>query len=128
VSRTPIGVAVIGAGMAGRAHCAGYRNAPTLFDPPLPGIRYVAVVDADQQVAADAATRYGYERHGTRWQDLLHDDSVHVVSVVVANALHREIVEALLAAGKNLLCEKPLADSLENARAMVTAAQAHPDR
>jgi predicted dehydrogenase len=127
VADSSIGVAVIGAGMAGRAHCAGYRSAPTLFDPPLPAIRYVSVVDANAAVAADAATRYGYERPGTRWQDLLDDDTVQVVSVVVANALHREIVETLLAAGKHVLCEKPLADSLENARAMADAAAARPD-
>jgi predicted dehydrogenase len=126
VPTSPIGVAVIGAGMAGRAHCAGYRSAPTLFDPPLPPIRYVAVVDADETVATDAAARYGYERHGGSWHELLDDETVHVVSVVVANALHREIVEALLAAGKHVLCEKPLADSLENARAMADAAAAHP--
>ena len=95
MTTTPIGVAVIGAGMAGRAHCAGFRSAPTLYDPPLPPIRYVAVIDADARVAADAATRYGYERSGTDWRVLLDDDSVHVVSVVVANALHREITEAL---------------------------------
>jgi predicted dehydrogenase len=127
VPTQPIGVAVIGAGMAGRAHCAGYRNAPTLFDPPLPPIRYAAVVDANEAVASDAATRYGYERHSTDWRDLLVADDVDVVSVVVANSLHREIVEALLGAGKHVLCEKPLADSLEDARAMVDAARAHPD-
>jgi predicted dehydrogenase len=122
-----IGVAVIGAGMAGRAHCSGYRTAPTLFDPPLPPIRYEAVVDAAEHVAADAAQRYGYGRHDTDWRTVLDDDDVHVVSVVVANALHREIVETLLAAGKHVLCEKPLADSLPDARAMLAAAQTHPD-
>src|SRR3954467_927539 len=106
MTQSPIGVGVIGAGMAGRAHCAGYRSAPTLFDPPLPPLRYVAVVDAAEPVAADAASRYGFERHGTSWEELLADDSVHVVSVVVANALHRGIVEALLSAGKHVLCEK----------------------
>ncbi|GGN08889.1 dehydrogenase [Terrabacter tumescens] len=127
MTESPIGVAVIGAGMAGRAHCAGYRTAPTLFDPPLPPIRYVAVIDANEAVAKDAAGRYGYERHGTDWRELLDDDDVQVVSVVVANHLHREIVEALLAAGKHVLCEKPLAASLEDARAMVAAAEAHPE-
>ena len=127
MTHSPIGVAVIGAGMAGRAHCAGYRTAPTLFDPPLPPLRYVAVVDADADVAADAAARYGYERSGTDWREVLDDDSVHVVSVVVANHLHREMTEALLAAGKHVLSEKPLAASLEDAEAMVAAAQAHPD-
>ena len=123
----PIGVAVIGAGMAGRAHCAGYRSAPTLFDPPLPPIHYAAVVDANRATAADAAARYGYERHGTDWRELLTADDVHVVSVVVANALHREIVEALLGAGKHVICEKPLSDTLEDAQAMADAAAAHPD-
>ncbi len=127
MTTSPIGVAVIGAGMAGRAHCAGYRSAPTLYDPPLPPIRYVAVVDADARVAADAATRYGYERSGTDWRELLDDPDVHVVSVVVANALHREITEALLEAGKHVLSEKPLADTVDNARAMVAAAERHPD-
>ena len=127
MTTSPIGVAVIGAGMAGRAHCAGYRTAPTLFDPPLPPIRYAAVIDANEGVAKDAAGRYGYDRHGTDWRELLTADDVQVVSVVVANHLHREIVEALLAAGKHVLCEKPLAASLEDARAMVAAAQAHPD-
>jgi predicted dehydrogenase len=113
--------------MAGRAHCAGYRNAPTLFDPPLPAIRYIAVIDANEAAAADAAKRYGYHRHSTQWRDLLADDSVDVVSVVVANPLHREIVEALLSAGKHVLCEKPLANSLEDAQAMAAAAHAHPE-
>jgi predicted dehydrogenase len=124
---SPIGVAVVGAGMAGRAHCAGYRTAPTLFDPPLPPIRYAAVIDASEGVAKDAAGRYGYERYGTDWRELLEADDVEVVSVVVANHLHREIVEALLGAGKHVLCEKPLAASLEDARAMAAAAEAHRD-
>jgi predicted dehydrogenase len=126
MTSSPIGVAVIGAGMAGRAHCAGYRSAPTLFDPPLPPIRHVSVVDADEGVAKDAATRYGYERHSTDWRELLDDPEVQVVSVVVANQLHRPIVEALLAAGKHVLCEKPLAPSIEDAEAMIAASKAHP--
>ena len=123
-----IGVAVIGAGMAGRAHLAGYRSAPTLFDPPLPPLRYVAAVDANEAVAKDAAARYGYERASTDWHELLDDDDVQVVSVVVANQLHRPVVEALLAAGKHVLCEKPLAPSLDDARAMIAAAAAHPEQ
>jgi len=128
MTTSPIGVAVIGAGMAGRAHCAGYRTAPTLFDPPLPPIRYAAVIDANAAVAEDAATRYGYDRHGTDWRELLDADDVQVVSVVVANHLHRPIVEELLAAGKHVLCEKPLAAGIDDARAMVAAAKAHPDQ
>lgn len=127
MSTKPHGIAVIGAGMAGRAHCAGYRSAPTLFDPPLPPLRYAVVADADAGVAADAATRYGFERSTTNWREILDDDSIDVVSIVVANALHREMAEELLAHGKHVLSEKPLADTLENARAMANAAAAHPE-
>ncbi|SDQ21206.1 Gfo/Idh/MocA family protein [Quadrisphaera sp. DSM 44207] len=118
-----LGVAVIGAGMAGRAHAQGYRTATSLYATDLPPVRLVAIADAHEPFARDAATRYGYERAETSWQAVAQADDVDVVSVVVANHLHREVVEGLLGAGKHVLCEKPLAPSLEDARAMVAAAQ-----
>ena len=118
----PIGVAVIGAGMAGKAHMAAWRTAPTLFDPVLPPVRLVSVGDVYEPLAEQAARRFGYERHDTDWRAIAAADDIDVVSVVVANSLHREIVEGLLDAGKHVLCEKPLADSLEDARAMAEAA------
>ena len=117
-----IGVAVIGAGMAGKAHAAGYRTAPTVYGSILPPIRYVSIGDVNQELGAATARRYGYERTDATWQAIAEADDVDVVSVVVANHLHREIVEGLLAAGKHVLCEKPLSNSLEDARAMAVAA------
>jgi len=122
-----IGVAVIGAGMAGRAHAAGYRTAATIYDTGHPAPRLVAIADAHEPFAADAARRYGFARHETDWRALADDPDVDAVSVVVANHLHREIVEGLLAAGKHVLCEKPLAPGVEDAQAMVDAAAARPD-
>ena len=122
-----IGVAVIGAGMAGRAHLAAWRNAPTVFDPPLPPVRLVAIADLNAEVAADGATRFGYERVTSDWREVVEADDVDVISIVVANSLHREIAEAALAAGKHVLCEKPLAPSVADAQAMVDAAAAHPE-
>ncbi|MBY6686144.1 Gfo/Idh/MocA family oxidoreductase [Rhodococcus sp. BP-149] len=119
-----IGVAVIGGGMAGRAHAAGYRMASTLFGTDRPDVRLVAVADTNAAVADDTAKRYGYERAEYDWQSIAAADDIDVVSVVVANHLHREIVEGLLAAGKNVLCEKPLAGSLADAESMVAAASA----
>src|SRR5919197_1338795 len=124
MSDSSIGVAVIGAGMAGRAHLNGYRAASTVFDTDLPEIRLVAVADAHEPFAVDAARRYGYERAETSWEAVAAAPDVDAVSVVVANHLHRPIVEALLAAGKHVLCEKPLAPSVADASAMVKAAQA----
>ena len=118
-----IGVAVIGGGMAGRAHAAGYRSATTLFGTDRPDVRLVAIADTNAAVADDTARRYGYERAEYDWRAIAEAPDIDAVSVVVANHLHREIVEGLLAAGKHVLCEKPLAGSLADAEAMVAAAE-----
>ncbi|HWG16060.1 MAG TPA: Gfo/Idh/MocA family oxidoreductase [Streptosporangiaceae bacterium] len=117
-----IGVAVIGAGMAGRAHAHGYRAAPGVFGTDLPPVRLVAIADAYEPFASDTAKRYGYERAETSWQAIAAAPDIDAVSVVVANRLHREIVEGLLEAGKHVLCEKPLAPNVADAEAMVERA------
>jgi predicted dehydrogenase len=119
-----IGVAVIGAGMAGRAHAHGYRSAGTVFSASLPPVRLVSVADINEELAADTARRYGFERSDTSWQAVVKADDIDVVSVVVANHLHREIVEELAAAGKHVLCEKPLAPTSTDAQAMLDAVEA----
>ncbi|WP_030435199.1 Gfo/Idh/MocA family protein [Actinoplanes subtropicus] len=121
-----IGVAVIGAGMVGRAHANAYRNAATVFGLDLPAPRLVAVADLHEPFAADAAARYGFARAETDWRAVVESPEVDAVSVAVANNLHREITEAALAAGKHVLCEKPLAPSIADAQAMVEAAAAAP--
>jgi len=121
-------VAVIGAGMAGRAHAAGYRSASTVYGAGLPDIKLTAIADVNAQFAADAARRYGYDRAESNWEAIAAAPDIDVVSVVVANPLHREIVEGLLAAGKHVLCEKPLAPSVADAEAMVAAAAKFPDQ
>jgi predicted dehydrogenase len=123
VTSSSIGVAVIGAGMAGRAHAAGYRSAPTLYDAGLPEVRLVAVADVNAAFAADTARRFGYRRTEPGWEAVAAAPDVDVVSVVVANPLHRKLVEGLLAAGKHVLCEKPMAPTVEDAQAMVAAAR-----
>src|SRR5579859_2710819 len=118
-----IGVAVIGAGVAGRAHAHGYRSAGTVLGPGLPEVRLVSVADADEDLARDAAARYGFERADSGWQAVAGNGDVDVVSVVVANVLHRDIVTALAAEGKHVLCEKPLAATIPDARAMIDAVE-----
>ena len=88
-----------------------------------PDVRLVAIADTNEAVADDTARRYGYERAEYDWRAIAEASDIDAVSVVVANHLHREIVEGLLAAGKHVLCEKPLAGSLADAEAMVAAAE-----
>src|SRR5206468_12728362 len=114
-----LSVAVIGAGMAGRSHAAAYRMVNTVFGAGLPPIRLAAIADANVALAEDGARRYGYEKALPSWEAVAEEPSIDAVSIVVGNALHRPIAEALVAAGKHVLCEKPLAGSLADARAMV---------
>jgi predicted dehydrogenase len=114
-----LSVAVIGAGMAGRSHAAAYRMVNTVFGAGLPPVRLAAIADANVTLAEDGARRYGYEKALPSWEAVAEDPSIDAVSIVVGNALHRPIAEALVAAGKHVLCEKPLAGSMEDARAMV---------
>jgi len=114
-----LSVAVIGAGMAGRSHAAGYRQVNTVFGEGLPPVRLAAVADANETLARDAARRYGFEKAVFSWEEIVEDPTIDAVSIVVGNALHRPIAEALIAAGKHVLCEKPLAGSMEDGRAMV---------
>ncbi len=122
MTQSSIGVAVIGAGMVGRAHANAYRNASTVYSLDRPATRLVAIADVHEPFATDAATRFGFERVETDWRAVIDAPDVDAVSVAVANSLHREITEAALAAGKHVLCEKPLAPGVADAQAMVDAA------
>ena len=126
MSKDRIGVAVIGAGMAGRSHAAGYAAARTIEGPEIPGVDLVAIADVNAELGGRTARRFGYARAETSWEAVAAADDVDVVSVVVANHLHRPVVEGLLAAGKHVLCEKPMAPSIADAVAMVAAAEAAP--
>ena len=122
--RRALRVAVVGAGMVGRAHANAYRQASTVYGPGLPEVRLVAIADAYEPFAVETARRFGYARAETSWQAVAEASDVDVVSVAVANSLHREVVEGLLAAGKHVLCEKPLAPTVADGEAMVAAAGA----
>src|SRR4249920_2865062 len=118
-----LGVAVIGAGMAGKAHAAAYRTASALYSPVLPPVRLVSIGDVNAEFGSLAARRFGHERNASSWQAIAAAGDSDVVSVVIANSLHREVVEGLLAAGKHVLCEKPLSDTLDDASAMADSAR-----
>ena len=81
-----LGVAVIGAGMAGKAHAAAYRTASTLYSPVLPQVRLVSIGDVNAEFGSLAARRFGYERNDTSWQAIAEADDIDVVSVVIETA------------------------------------------
>ena len=78
--------------------------------------------DVEPGHAAASAAAFGFARSTTDWRDLLSDPSIDLVSVTSPNGLHREMAVAALEAGKHVWCEKPMALTLEDARAMAEAA------
>ncbi|QSF56525.1 Gfo/Idh/MocA family protein [Nocardioides sp. zg-1228] len=120
--RSDLSVGMVGYAFMGAAHSHAWRTAPRFFDLPLrPRMR--AVAGRDPQGVAAAAERLGWESTETSWQALVARDDIDLVDVCTPGHTHAEIVIAALEAGKHVLCEKPLANSVEEAEAMTRAAE-----
>lgn len=120
-------VAMIGHGFMGAAHSVGWRQAPAAFDLPLAPVMSV-IVGRDAERTATAAARWGWAEHASDWRAVIARDDVDVVDIVTPGDTHAEIAIAALAAGKHVLCEKPLANSVAEAQSMAEAAQDAADR
>lgn len=118
----PLGVAMVGAGFMGAVHSLGWREAPKMFRLGRTP-RLVAVAARRPEVVADAATRWGWEEGVTDWQSLLARDDIDVIDICTPGDSHAPIAIAALDAGKHVLCEKPLANTVKEAEAMADAAQ-----
>jgi len=118
---TALRVALIGHGFMGAAHSVGWRQAPAAFDLPL-APRMAVLVGRDAAKTADAARRWGWAETSTDWRSVIERDDIDLVDIVTPGDSHAEIAIAALKAGKHVLCEKPLANSVEEAEAMERAA------
>ena len=115
-------VGMVGYAFMGAAHSQAWRTVNRAFDLPLRA-RMAAVCGRDEDKVRAAATRLGWERTYTDWRELVASDDIDVVDICTPGDSHCEIALAALAAGKHVLCEKPLANTVEEARAMVAAAE-----
>ncbi len=105
-------VGIIGGGGMGKRHTDAYRK--------LPDVEVVAIAEVDPQRGAAFAAEYGVG-HVANYLDIL--DRVDAVSVCLPHTLHRAACEAAAAAGKHILCEKPLATTLTDCDAIIGAAR-----
>jgi predicted dehydrogenase len=116
-----LGVGLIGYAFMGAAHSQAWRTAPHFFDLPMrPELTVLAGRDAVR--VADAAERLGWSSVETDWRRVLERDDVDLVDVCTPGDTHAEIAIAALEAGKHVLCEKPLANTVAEAEAMAEAA------
>src|SRR3712207_1857095 len=117
-----LSVGMVGYAFMGAAHSQAWRNAPRFFDLPL-RIQMSAVAGRDQTKVAAAAEQLGWESTEASWQALVDRDDIDLIDVCTPGDTHAEIAIAALEAGKHVLCEKPLANTVEEAEAMVAAAE-----
>lgn len=110
-----IGIGAIGCGGIANAHLPAYRDVDTL--------RTVAVCDIDEDAARERAEEFDVPAVYTNWRELLEDEQVDAVSVLLPHHLHRDVAVAAAEAGRHVLCEKPMATSLEETDEMIAAAE-----
>jgi predicted dehydrogenase len=123
VERGEIGVGLVGYKFMGRAHSNAYRQVARFFDLEL-SPRMRAICGRDEAGVKDAANSLGWDSYETDYQRLLERDDIGLVDVATPGNTHHEMAIAALEAGKHVLCEKPLANTLEESREMLDAAKA----
>ena len=117
-----LGVAMIGYAFMGKAHSNAWRNVASFFD--VPAFEQKVLVGRDAAGVREAAAKYGWAETATDWRTVLDRDDIHIVDICAPGWMHAEIATAALDAGKHVLLEKPLANTLAEAEAMTAAAQA----
>jgi len=115
-------VALVGTKFMGRAHSNAYLKVAKFFDLPLEPVMHT-VTARDQAETEAFAARWGWKNASTDWRAAVTADEIDLVDVTTPNNVHAEHAIAALEAGKHVACEKPLANTLDNARQMVEAAE-----
>lgn len=116
----PLGVAAIGYAFMGKAHSNAWRNVASFFD--VPAFEQKVLVGRDASLVDEAAAKYGWAESATDWRSVISRDDIDIVDICAPGWMHAEIALAALAAGKHVLVEKPLANTLEEAELMAEAA------
>ncbi|MFC8662838.1 Gfo/Idh/MocA family protein [Streptomyces sp. NPDC057199] len=118
-----LGVGMVGYAFMGAAHSQGWRTVGRVFDLPLRPV-LAAIAGRDAHAVRAAADKHGWAAAETDWRALIVRDDVQLVDICTPGDSHAEIAIAALEAGKHVLCEKPLANSVAEAEAMTAAAEA----
>jgi predicted dehydrogenase len=118
-----LNVGLIGAGFMGKAHSLAYAAMPMFFWPAPAIPQRKVIAEVTDELAAEAARRYGYERSTSDWRTVIDDPSIDIVDIATPNDAHCEIAVAAAEAGKHIICEKPLARTGVEARRMLEAVQ-----
>jgi predicted dehydrogenase len=122
-SKPTLGVGMVGYAFMGKAHSQAWRTVNAAFDVPF-AVNMSAIVGRNEENVKAAAEKFGWESYETDWRRVIERDDIGLVDVCSPGGNHAEVAIAALQAGKHVLCEKPLANTVEEARSMVEAAEA----
>nr|WP_261167148.1 Gfo/Idh/MocA family oxidoreductase [Microbacterium sp. Marseille-Q6965] len=114
---------MIGYGFMGAAHSQAWRTAPRVYDLPR-SVEMAVIVGRDAAAVGAARDRWGWAEAATDWREVVARDDIDVIDIVTPGSSHADIAIAALEAGKHVLCEKPLANTVAEAAAMTRAAEA----
>ncbi|HUK82441.1 MAG TPA: Gfo/Idh/MocA family oxidoreductase [Verrucomicrobiae bacterium] len=115
-----LNVGMIGYKFMGRAHSNAWLKADKFFDLKARPVMKV-ICGRDKAGVAGTAYRWGWEKFETDWREVVNDSTIDIVDITTPNDTHAEIAVAAAKAGKAILCEKPLALDVKQAKAMVDA-------
>ena len=114
---------LVGYKFMGKTHSDALARIPRFFDLDV-RIAQKALCGRDGEWARTAADRYGWEDVETDWRRLVAREDIHIIDITAPSNAHSEIAIAAAQHGKHIFCEKPLALTLADSRAMLEAAQA----
>jgi len=115
-------IGLIGTGFMGRAHSNAYRKAPNFFDLGMEPVLQAVCARSDGAAAA-FADKWGFASSETDWRRIIERDDIDAVDICTPNDSHKEIALAAAAAGKVIMCEKPLARTAAEGQEMVDAVE-----
>ncbi len=121
--RPALGIGMLGYGFMGKAHTNALRTLPYADWPGVVRPDLVAIAGRTEERVREAATRYGYAGYYTDWRGLVQDERVHVFDNVADDPAHVEPTLGAIAAGKHVICEKPLAVTSADAKRLWDAAE-----
>ncbi len=123
MSKKPLNIGMVGYGFMGRAHSNAFSQAGHFFDlQHKPVLKAACARDAGKLKAF--ADQWGYELTETDWRKLVERKDIDVIDIAASNDMHMDIAMAAAAAGKMVMCEKPLGRNAKESAAMVKAVEA----
>lgn len=117
MAKKKVNVALIGAQFMGKAHSNAWRKVGMFFDLPFEPVMKVLCGKFQEELAV--ADKYGWEETSLDWKKVVQRDDIDIVDICTPNILHPPIAIAAAKAGKHVVCEKPLANTLPEAVKML---------